>query len=586
VLYLAEVQRKKGVIGSGRPELKLLACQRSESSWSAVSGDEVVPAPDDANYAAGVLVMAELSNNRQVQRITEAGRQLVSILQNFSRMQDKFKTQEEEIEQWKQSLTYQSQELNRREMEMEAREEQLQLMEEDFEKLEQQRQELDSTREDVQQLQEDYERKNQELEGAWAQLRGEMAKLEEQQAHMSQAMGLDDDKAQQMQELLDRLSGAIAPTEAVREQVNYSFDIISQQQGAVESHHHQVEEQRRMAQELETAMDQQMQRLDTCWNEWKQAQTALDQSKAGLQGQQQALHLKQEYIDSIAHQIKTQDQLFKQFCQLAENSDGFTLGGKVDLEALDAMSIEALETTVKDMQADLEKMSRFVNSQEEELTAQQDTINQLQSQIQSASEYDRLRIESEMADEQDRFCMLDETLVGQRRNLQERREVLKQHQGVLDRRKGNVTDETPAVAVDLSPVINQLEAVKQELAEKLHAAQTELQNLQTAVEQSQQSLTQELEAQSARWDEIQQLEQDLKAQKASVGELWGKINAYQETLELNQGGVDGLKQKLEAIASVIGQFQEVSDYQLQAITEMRQMISTLTQSQTPEFVAS
>ena len=134
MLYLAEVLRKARVIGSSRAELKLLACQRSELSWSAVPGEEIIAAPDDLSYGAGALVMVELSAGKQVQRHAEAGRQLVSILQNFSRMQEKSKTQEEEIEQWKQSLTYQSQELNRREMEIEASRIEVTQLREEFER--------------------------------------------------------------------------------------------------------------------------------------------------------------------------------------------------------------------------------------------------------------------------------------------------------------------------------------------------------------------------------------------------------------------------------------------------------------------
>ncbi|MEL0593830.1 MAG: hypothetical protein U1O81_06130, partial [Planktothrix rubescens PR223] len=52
MLYLAEVQKQsnKFGLGGGRTELKLLACQRGENNWSAVSGDEVVLAEDATNF--------------------------------------------------------------------------------------------------------------------------------------------------------------------------------------------------------------------------------------------------------------------------------------------------------------------------------------------------------------------------------------------------------------------------------------------------------------------------------------------------------------------------------------------------------
>ena len=137
MLYLAEVQKQKGGLlgGGSKTELKLLACQRSDQNWSTVS-EEVIAAEEASKLNDGALVLVELSPNRQVQRIQEAGRPLVNILQNFSRQLEKFKLKEDEIDQWKQSLTFQAQELNRREMEMEARLEQLQELEDDFNGLE------------------------------------------------------------------------------------------------------------------------------------------------------------------------------------------------------------------------------------------------------------------------------------------------------------------------------------------------------------------------------------------------------------------------------------------------------------------
>jgi hypothetical protein len=50
-----------------------------------------------------------------------------------------------------------------------------------------------------------------------------------------------------------------------------------------------------------------------------------------------------------------------------------------------------------------------------------------------------------------------------------------------------------------------------------------------------------------------------------------------------QDHVDGMRQKLEAIAGVLNQVQEASDYQLQAIAEMRQVLLSL--MNTPELAA-
>lgn len=175
MLYLAEVQKQKtGFMGAAKAEIKLLAYQRADQSWCPVTGEEIVPAEEANNFNSGGLVLADLNANRQVQRIQEAGRPLVSILQNLSRQMEKAKSQEEEIEQWKESLKYQSEEMNRRHLEMEARLEQLEEMEEQF----------------------------KQLQSSPQQLR------------------LEEVTVNQVEELLDRLSSGSTPAMAVRQELN------------------------------------------------------------------------------------------------------------------------------------------------------------------------------------------------------------------------------------------------------------------------------------------------------------------------------------------------------------------------------
>lgn len=586
MLYLAEVQKKTGFIGGGKAELKLLACQRSEQSWSAVPGEEVIQAEEATNYNAGALVLVELTSSRQIQRIQEAGRQLVSILQNFSRLQEKFKTQEEEIEQWKQSLTYQSQELNRREMEMESRREQLQQMEEDFEQLEQQRQEIEGNREEANRLREELERKNQELEGAWAHLHGEMRKLEERQGELQQAAVLDETQAHHIQELLSRLSEAIAPTETVQEQLNSSFEGITGQQIFLDQHWQNLDQQRGSAQHLQEEVAQQTQTLQNRWQEWQQAQDSLDNARSELKLQRSSLNLKQEYAQSLSRQMQNQEKLYQQVCQLTETSDKVRIGQRVDIEALERMSLDELQTTVKDLQRDLEKVSHFVNDQEEELTLQQQTIEELQTQIQQANEYDRLSLETELADEQDRYQMLNETLVGQRRNLRERGEILSQHEAVLLRRQGHALPEGQEPQIDLGPVLSQMESLRQQQNDELERLESQIEQIQAAIQQAEGMVNQQSAEQENERNELKQLEENLQSQRAAAAEFTGKVNVYQETLQPIQDSLNGLKQKLETIAGLMNQFQESSDYQLQAIAEMRQTVMNLTQTQSPELAAS
>jgi hypothetical protein len=53
-----------------------------------------------------------------------------------------------------------------------------------------------------------------------------------------------------------------------------------------------------------------------------------------------------------------------------------------------------------------------------------------------------------------------------------------------------------------------------------------------------------------------------------------------------QDNLNGVREKLGAIAGMLAQFQETSDYQLQAIAQMRQILMTLMGNQAPELAAS
>lgn len=566
------------MLGSSRPELKLLACQRAELSWSAVPGEEVIPAPDDVTFNTGTLVLVELTAGKQVQRCVEAGRQLVSILQNFSRLQEKAKTQEEEIEQWKQSLTYQSQELNRREMELEAAQDQVQQIEEDLERLEKQRQEIEAAQAEVARLREEFERKSQELEGAWAQLQGETNKLEERQAALQSMTALDEEQAKLLQSLLDRLAnpGSVGP---LQEQLNSSFAVLTQQQELLNGHWQQLEDQRATAQQGQTELEQQVQTVQQRWQTWRQTQAELDQAKAQLESKQSLLQAKQQQVQALAAAVQTQDNLHQAVSQLTDGSAGASLA------ALEQMPLEALQGTVTELEKELEKLSRFVSSQEEELTLQQQEIDQLRQQIEQASEYDRLRLETEIADEQDRYQMLNETLVGQRRNLQDRQITLKQHKVVLAKRQGfPLPDDEPAT-IDVAPVLSLIQQQQQQYAAQLQTLEQEISALQTEIEPCRIQVSQQADAQSAAWTELQQLEEQLRSQARAVAERLGRIDAYQAILQPVQDNLNQLRQQTETALAELQQQQESNGAQGQVIAEMRDTIQKLT-SGTPEMAMS
>ncbi|MEG4405989.1 pilus motility taxis protein HmpF [Microcoleus sp. MON2_D5] len=578
MLYLAEVQKQRSGfgLGGGKAELKLLACQRGEHNWSAVPGDDAIPVEEANKFNDGTLVLVELSASKQVQRIQEAARQLVSILQNFSRLQDKFKDKEEEIEQWKASLTFSSQELNRREMEMQAREEQLAQMEEELERLEAQRSEIENTRDEANRLREEADRSRVEIETAWEQLRGEQQRVAQQQSEVPQGAVVDEQQTQRIQELMQKLGGAIASAQGVREQLNQSFGAVGAQQAILDQHWQQLEQKQSIAQQQQEEVDRQNQTLQNRWQEWYQSQEALAQARAELKGQQSTLSAKQNQAQSVSLQVRAVEELYQQVSRLASASGAAGTQQKVDVSALEKMPVDELQGLVQHLQEDLEKVFRFVNDQEEELTLQRETIEELQGKIQAASEYDRMALENEMADELESYQMLNETLVGQRLRLQEREDVLKQHQAVLWRRLGTANaPKQERGDIDLGPIVAQLNTQRQQQSQELQRLENEIQQVREAVSQIEANVNRQNGESEAKRYELKQLEQNLFNQKGAVAQLWGRVNVYQEMLQPVQDNLTGLRQKLEAVAGELDRVQQTGEEQDRVVSDLRQVLSGL-----------
>ncbi|AOX03879.1 hypothetical protein BJP34_34580 [Moorena producens PAL-8-15-08-1] len=587
MLYLAEVRKQKtGFMGRAQAELKLLAFQRTDQSWNKVSGEEVLPTEQANNFGDGALVIVNLSGNRQIQGTIEAaGGRLVNLLQNFSRLLEKSKNQEEEIEQWKQSLTYQSQELNRREMEMEARLEQMQTMEEDFSRIEQQRQELESSQTETAKLSQELERKSKELEGAWEQLRGQQLRLEEQVSDGQYSAGLDAQQAGVIQQLLNGLSGGAESTQSVWEPLNQALEVVKHQHSVLDTHWQQLNEQRLLAQKLEADVKGQGEEVQHQTQQLQQLQASCEQANRERQVQQTNLEIKVESARMVSLQLQTQQKLYQELARMAATSGDVKISQMVDMAALEKMPLGELQDLVQNLQQDLEKVVRFVNDQEEELTLQHQGIEELQEQIRVASEYDRISLETQLADEQDRYQMLDRTLVGQRRTLWEREEILNQHLRVLRLRQGIVdSNGQQNQKIDLGPILIELEAQCKQHSDQLQQLEREIEQMRLRVSQAEELMNQQTQEKDAKLAQVNNLEEIWLSNQVKVAQLWGKVHLYEKTLQPLQDGLNELRQKLDAIANALNHIQKTGDSQQQVIAQISQIISSLSQS--PELAAS
>ncbi len=580
MLYLAEVQKQKGGLlgSSSKTELKLLACQRKDQTWTTVS-EESIGAEEANKLNDGVLVLVEMNSSHQVQRIQEAGHPLVNILQNFSRQLEKFKHKEQEIDQWKESLTFQAQEFNRREMEMETRLEELQHLEE-------QKQQFDTQREEIENLQSEIERNKEELEGAWEHLRGEQRLIEEYKAGIKQEPVLDRDKSRLLAELLEGLSSTNTPPERVREYIQQAFEIIDSQQTLLNPRLEQLDQQQNEINLSQTEVDRLSEQLNEHQNQWEEVKSNLDSKRSQLQIQTGVLENKQEKAQLLKEQLKHSQDLHQQLRPLTTVSGNQSFSGNVDIDiqALENMSLEEMQQKVKELEDKLKIDSSFVEEQEQELNYKQEAITELEQKIAQATDEERSGLETELQDEKDSYQMLNETLVGQRRSLSERQSQLEGHQTVLNRRQGNTSDSVTADSIiDLQPILTQLEVQQQQYSEEIKNLEAEIEQILSTIKEVEgvvDSLTQE---QETKRQEIQTIEEKLLSLRTTTAESLGRFNLYQEVLLPIQEYLHNLREKLQLITDTLGSEGETANGQQEAIAEMRQIIDTLLVE--PEMVA-
>lgn len=569
--YLAEVQKKSGVFGGGKAELKLLACLRGES-WTAVPGEETIPADDAGTFNAGALVLAEINANKQLQGTPkEAGRQIVSILQNYSRLQEKTKTQEEEIEQWKQSLTYQSQELNRREMEMQAQLEQFEQIQQELDRLEAKRNEIASTEEEARKLREEMDRRQQELEAAWEQLNAQQS-----QPDPTETSGfLDAEQVNGLQEWLNYLAQVVISPEAAIEPLNSSLSSLSAQKAAIEERQQQLEQQRQDAQQQQNEVEATAGELDGQWQQWHADRADLERMRSEFAVRQRTLELEQRLAEVLRSQLQSQESLMQQLSQLSAGGGSSVSTGDGNLEGT---PLYELQRMVRKAREELASNFPFVSDQEEELTLQRQDIDELMAKMKNTFGAEREGFEKDIADQEEGYKFLNETLVGQWRNLQDRQRVLEQQQLTLWRRLGNPEFQGSGGAgalANVEPLLKQIEELRQQQQEELQAVAERLSQMQQGFEESQAAANDRATAQENQLHELKERERQLQERRSSVAHLWGRVNVSEEILQSLQESLNELQQNLDALSETTAHLGEMSEAQNNAIAQLQASLSAL-----------
>jgi chromosome segregation ATPase len=574
VLYLAEIQKQRGGLlgGGGKSELKLLASQRSDKNWSSVP-DETIVADEASKFNDGALVLVDLSPNRQVQRIQEAGRPLVNILQNLSRQVERFKLKEEEIDQWKQSLNLQVQELNRREMEMESLWEQVQKLENDSKNVERQQQSINTSRTETERLQAELERNRQELEGAWEHLRVEQRSLQETMSKVQKSQFVDEELKSVLDSLINRLSAPILSIDEVRKCLNYAFEFTNQQQNNLNIHWQKLEVQRHSANQQEKEGEELVQILFSNKQQLQQAQDYLAQQLTQMQLKTAVVNSKRELATILKWHLGSEEELSQKLRILVVNTDVKVSKPEIDVTALEQMPMKELERMIQDWQDKLERDSGFVQEQEQELKYKQELIEEIQQKIVYSSEEERVNLELELADEQDLYQMLNKSLVGQRCNLIGQQKTLQQNQVVLWQRQGILLD-TKGEPSDFESIISELETQKQQKSAEIEGLEIYIAQTLTAMETDQELINHETQEVEEKRRKVNSLEEQFLNLRMASAEYMGRVSLYQEALQPIQDALDRLREQLDMIAVSLTQLQEFDDSRMQVVAELRQVIGS------------
>lgn len=573
VLYLAEIQKQnKGFMGGVETRLKLLACQRNDQSWSIVSGNESIAADEASDFGEGALVVVNLGVNRQLQGKPESAVQrIVGILQGFSRLLEKTKNQEQEIEQWKESLTIQSEELSRREIEMETRLEQLEQMEEEFKEFEQQRQEISLARAEAEKAKAEFEAKNLELQAAWEQLQGQQQHLQEQ---IKQSRVLDENQANRIQERLQALSSAANSTSSIKGKLQLAVKAVNAQQETIQPYWQELEQRSQNIQNKQQQLNQCETELARNRQELEALATSLSETELKLHTEQKSVAVKQELTKLLESQEQAQVSMLQMLSSL--DTESSERGGtKLDLQALENMPLPKLETIVEELQKDLEKVAKFVNDQEEELGWQCQAVEELEAKIAQANEFERLTLEQELADEKEAKKMLDQTLVGQRRSLKERHEILLQHSRILKRRKGIVDLDTNFQdEIDLEPIKQNLKQQQADLSSKKQQLSAEIAQIEQKISELEVILQQQTIRKQELESEINRQQNNWQELKIAIVQMQSKIDFYQQHLQPLQNTVNSIRQEVSEIEQLMAAYAENNPEQ--TIDEIDRIITELT----------
>ncbi|MFZ4727278.1 MAG: pilus motility taxis protein HmpF [Pseudanabaena sp.] len=560
--YLAELQISKAAFGlGGNSSVRLLARNTGENVWQPITNEQVLPVQDAAQvkeFKDGQMVIAEITGSNQVQSVQDASKKIVNILQAFSRSQDKYKSAEEEVEQWKQSLNFQSQELHRREQELEQKELELE--------------HLDTRKQEIEELESKFSKERNELEQLRKNIDAERGQFE------AKAAALTVDQAEHIKSLISQLSTSFTNPDSLRNRIHSAIDLLNQRQEILTGFWQSLDRLKNEAEKQKGSLSKSTEDLNARKNQWQQTQIALADAQAELKAQRGILKLQENNMALSRVQLDAQIDLYQQTYKAIEEFGG---PGSMDLlspeeeSRLQSMSIEELESTINALQADFDKQANYVGAQEDELAGLEGEIADLQNQVENADQFDRIELESNKEFAEEQYKYLEESVMGSRLVMQQRLAVLSKQKAILDRRKGISVDSNPVQS--LLPLLSQIESQKNRQEQELRKMESQIEAVRNYTQQQQDVLAKQTHEHQQQDHSIRAAEAQQQDQTRVVAELLGQISAQEQLLRPVQDIVDTLRPQLEAAVQDLGSMSN-GNSSSQVLTDLQSVIQSLVSS--------
>jgi chromosome segregation ATPase len=570
VLYLAELNKPS----FGRITLQLLAKQVQQDAWQAVN-EEAIPvegraAQDIARIKDGAMVLADVNNNRQPIQIREAAKQLVTYLQGMSRVQEKARAQEEEVEGVKQALLYQQQILQTRELELAQREQELHQIAIEYEQYAEEIRQLDARREEITR-QEAYIAQQQNV------IREQREQLQ-RSLEAAQKSRLKEEEAQELLHLLGQIQTQVGSHPSQEALLQDWQQWLEQHQQYWEQQARTLEQERQQSQARQNELDQAIQGILKRRQEWFRARQSLDQAWTELRIQEAVKRVRQEQVQHAVLSMQAHEDMLRFTYGLVKTYDFIKADGVAAGMAKPQISVEELTRQVEELRRQTMSYSQQVQQQVAELEQARKRVVELEAKLKTASASQRLDIEMDLDYEREACASLEAGVLPQQERLQKQQEELIRQEALLRQLTGGDSGEPALPTVDVGSLIGQLESSREQEVILKERLEQQIQQVEGVIRAQQDQLTRQRQEMDNQWQSLEQEERTVRDQLQGMAEVWGRLNFLAGLCQQEQEKVQALWRHLQTTRDLLGRYQDGVPAVEAAVARIQSILTSLMQA--------